>query len=143
MKKAILVTGAAGGLGKAIVQACTDAFPEMLIVAADLPGAYEQIKQTANVFPEALDVSDESSISQLKGRLEDHGISVWGLVNNAGLSDFFPVSEKSGEHLDRLFAVNTFGPVNMVRGFLDHLIATKGRVVQVSSESVRLPVSYS
>lgn len=142
MKKAIIITGAAGGLGRAIVHACAEAIPDMLVVAADLPEAAGGIPEGKTVLPFVLDVTDERSISQLKRELEDQGIRAWGMVNNAGLSDFFAVSEKPKEHLDRLFAVNTFGPVNMVRGFLAHLIETKGRVVQVSSESVRLPAAF-
>ena len=139
---AILVTGSAGGLGQTIVRACADSFPEMVIVAADLPGAMGGIPEEKMVLPVALDVTDEEEIIRLRGALENQGIRAWGIVNNAGISDFFPVSEKPKEYLDKLFAVNTFGPVNMVRGFLAHLMETKGRVVQVSSESVRLPAAF-
>ena len=63
-------------------------------------------------------------------------------MNNAGISDFFPITEKSKESLEKMFAINTFGAVNVVRTFLSHLIESKGRVINISSESVRLPAAF-
>jgi len=89
-----------------------------------------------------MDVTDEESIFAVRTTLEDKGIHIWGMVNNAGVSDFFPISEKGKSALEKMFAINTFGAVNMVRIFLPHLIETKGRVVNISSESVRLPGAF-
>jgi NAD(P)-dependent dehydrogenase (short-subunit alcohol dehydrogenase family) len=139
MKQAILITGAMGGLGSAIVSSCRRAFPEHAIIATDLMHTASLV-EGINYFQ--LDVTSEESIRSVKGEIEQAGTRIWGLVNNAGLSDFFPVSEKPKEVLDRLFAVNTFGAVNMVRQFLPHLLETKGRVVNISSESIRLPAAF-
>lgn len=138
-EKAILVTGAAGGLGRAIVAACRAAMPDYRIVATDITG----LPQThPAIIKLKLDVTNEASIAAVREAIEAEGLRVYGLINNAGISDFFPISEKPGEQLDRVFSINTFGPVNMVRAFLPHLIETSGRVVNISSESVRLPASF-
>ncbi len=141
-RNAIIISGAAGGLGQAIVHAAFEAFPDKIIVAADISQKINSIFDSERILPMSLDVTDEDSIAVLRKDLEDNDIIVWGIVNNAGVSDFFPVSEKKKEELERIFAINTFGPVNMVRIFLHHLIETKGRVVQISSESVRLPAAF-
>jgi NAD(P)-dependent dehydrogenase (short-subunit alcohol dehydrogenase family) len=137
---AIIITGAAGGLGQAIVKACLSAFPEMLIVATDVSQAVKPMfNKEDHIFSMHMDVTSEDSILAVRKLLEEKGYRVWALVNNAGISDFYAVSEKEKEVLERIFSINTFGPVNMVRTFLPHLMETRGRVVQISSESVRFP----
>jgi len=142
MNQAIIITGAAGGLGKAIVDTCLSAFPELFIVATDISPDIESIFDNDRILGMKMDVTDESSIIVVRKKLEEKGVSVWAIVNNAGVSDFFPVSEKERDELEKMFAINTFGAVNMVRVFLQHLIETKGRVVNISSESVRLPAAF-
>jgi NAD(P)-dependent dehydrogenase (short-subunit alcohol dehydrogenase family) len=142
-KQAIIITGAAGGLGQAIVKAGMSAFPDKKIIATDISSeVLELFRAYDGVIPMELDVTSEKSIREVRNELEKHDIRIWGIVNNAGVSDFFPISEKEKKELERIFAINTFGPVNMVRAFLPHLMETKGRVVQISSESVRLPAAF-
>ena len=140
-KKAIIVTGAAGGLGQAIIAACLKSFPDFIIIATDIDSAVDSMFGEA-VLSMQMDVTDEASISALRKEIEKRELQVWGIVNNAGVSDFYPITEKPKEALEGMFAINTFGPVNMVRAFLPHLIKTKGRVVNISSESVRLPAAF-
>ena len=140
MNHTIIISGSAGGLGQAIVRAMLEAFPDKLIVATDVsPDVFSLFKGHQGIMPLQMDVSNEQSIHAVRKQLEEKGFRVWALVNNAGISDFYAVSEKEKEVLERIFAINTFGPVNMVRTFLPHLIETRGRVVQISSESVRFP----
>jgi len=138
----IIITGAAGGLGKAIVKKCLITFPDMIIVATDIAPDIESFFEEDRVHGVQVDVTDEGSILAMRKAIEDKGMIVWGIVNNAGISDFFPISEKGKDALEKIFAINTFGPVNIVRSFLSHLIETKGRVVNISSESVRLPAAF-
>lgn len=142
MKQAIIITGAAGGLGKATVASCLLAFPDLLIIAGDISPNINSIYNDQRILTASLDVTDEASIHALRKEMEDKGIIARGIINNAGVSDFFPVSEKDRATLEKIFAINTFGPVNTVRVFLSHLIETKGRVIQISSESVRLPAAF-
>lgn len=139
---AILITGASGGLGTAIVNACLTAFPDHAVIASDITPEIESTIDDDRIMTLQLDVTNEDSIAAGRKKIEEKGLRVWGLVNNAGVSDFFPICEKEPAALERMFAINTFGPVNMVRGFLSHLIETKGHVVNISSESVRLPAAF-
>ena len=140
-KHAILLTGASGGLGKAIVEICIQRFPDEIIIATDIDPEVESLSDE-RIMGMQMDVTDEASIEGVKRKLESESIRVWALVNNAGISDFFPISEKPKEQLDKIFAVNTFGAVNCVRTFLPHLVEAKGRVINISSESIRLPAAF-
>jgi NAD(P)-dependent dehydrogenase (short-subunit alcohol dehydrogenase family) len=143
MTRAIIITGAAGGLGQAIAKACKGAFPDYKIIATDISAAVvTAFGKEEGILPFEMDVTDEASIHVVRGALKKNGIQIWGVVNNAGVSDFFPVTEKPKEELERIFAINTFGPVNVVRTFLPQLIDSKGRVVNISSESIRLPAAF-
>lgn len=139
--QAIIITGAAGGLGQAIVRKCLTLFPDKHIVATDISLPADSLFGDDALIM-AMDVTSESSIAAVKQTLESEDIRAWAVVNNAGISDFYPVSEKDKESLDRMFAVNAFGAVNMVRVFLPHLKETRGRVINISSESVRLPAAF-
>ncbi len=143
MEKVLIITGAAGGLGQAIVSLSLNVFRDMMVVAADTNLVPLKIFEGHNrLLPVKLDVTSEKDIVSLRRMLEDRGLMAWGIVNNAGISAFFPVSERDRHSLEEIFAVNTFGPVNMVRAFLSHLIKMQGRVVQISSESIRLPALF-
>ena len=141
MNKSIIITGAAGGLGRAIVRGCLNAFPEHTIIATDI---HPDLKGHTGdrVLGLQLDVTDEDSIRSVRAEVESRELKIWGIVNNAGVSDFFPITETDKKTLESMFSINSFGPVNMVRAFLSHLIETKGRVVNISSESVRLPAAF-
>jgi short-subunit dehydrogenase len=69
-------------------------------------------------------------------------VSIKYIVNNAGKALFFPISEASEDQLDKIVKVNTYGPVLTVSAFLDDLIENKGRVVQISSDNVRLSGAF-
>ncbi len=142
MQNAILITGAAGGLGQAIVQKCLERFPTHMIVAADVSEKIFELFDK-KVFCLHLDVSDENSIAAGRKSLEEAGLQVSMLVNNAAVSDFFAVSSEPKASLDRMFSINTFGAVNSVREFLPHLHQAHGRVVNISSESIRAPAPFN
>ena len=143
MTRTIIVTGAAGGLGQAIVNRALETFTDMMVVAADTNLVPLKLFEGHNrLIPFKLDVTSEMDIVSLRRELESRELMAWGIVNNAGISAFFPVSERDRHSLEEIFAVNTFGPVNMVRVFLPHLIKMQGRVIQLSSESIRLPAPF-
>ncbi len=142
-KSAILITGAAGGLGTALVKISRN-LPELdHIIATDVRGEIQDIyKDDHKVIGLTMDVSSENSIKKVRDQLHEMGISIKYLINSAGISMFYPVSESTEELLDKTLKVNTYGPTLTVSVFLDDLIKNKGRVVQISSDSVRLPTLF-
>lgn len=142
-KTAILITGAAGGLGSALVE-MSKYLPELdHIIATDVK---KDIAEFYNNDPKVvgvqMDVGSEKSISKVQKQLQEMGIKVKYLVNCAGVAIFHPISESTQVLLDKSLKVNTYGPVLTVSAFLDDLIETKGRVIQISSDSVRLPTLF-
>ena len=139
MKKGILITGALGGLGKALVEAALQLDDVDSVVATDISrDILSAYKDNPKISGMIMDVSSEKSIGTLKDNIQSQGISVKYIINNAGIARFFPVSESNESLLDKILKVNTYGPVLTVSAFLKDLIVNKGRVVQISSDNVRL-----
>ncbi|MCB0479626.1 MAG: SDR family NAD(P)-dependent oxidoreductase [Crocinitomicaceae bacterium] len=137
-KNAILITGASGGLGKACVKMAQHLDIDW-IIASDLEKPTFNQKNMLNF---ELDVRSEEQILHLRSELESQNIVVKYLINNAGLFDFFPISEATEDLLDKSIKVNVYGPILVTSVFKDHLAKTKGRVIQISSVSVKLPILF-
>ncbi len=82
------------------------------------------------------DVSSDADCKALAAA----AVARWGridaLVNNAGITNFAGVTNWDALDMDifqRIYAVNTVGPFQMVRACVDHLKAARGCVVNVSS----------
>jgi len=142
-KSAILITGAAGGLGSAIVEMLKDLSGLDYIIGTDIQEKIlDHYKDDPKVLGHIMDVGSEISIKKVRDQLQKMNISVKYLVNCAGIAVFHPISESTEALLDKTLKVNTYGPILTVSIFLEDLIETKGRVIQISSDSVRLPTLF-
>ncbi|KAG7291877.1 hypothetical protein NEMBOFW57_001899 [Staphylotrichum longicolle] len=114
--KTVIVTGAAGGLGKAIATAFLAAGANVVIcdVNSQRIASVEEewSKSYADKFlAQQTDVSDEAAVQQLI----DAAVSKFGrldvLINNAGImDDFSPAGACSKEKWDRVMNINLNGP---------------------------------
>jgi NAD(P)-dependent dehydrogenase (short-subunit alcohol dehydrogenase family) len=78
-------------------------------------------------------------VRSVAAKLAERGISIDILINNAGIFDLFPLVEDDTSRLRRVMDVNAFGPALVVNAFLGDILANRGRVVMISSESVKFP----
>jgi len=140
---AILITGANGGLGSGLIKISAQIPGIDMIVATDIDERIaDRYRGNNRVLGYRMDVSSEDSIREIKHQLEKKSIRVKYLINNAGVNAFFPVTESTETLLDKILKVNLYGQILTVSVFLEDLIATKGRVIQISSDSVRLPIPF-
>jgi len=142
-RTAILITGAFGGLGTALVEMSRDLTGIECIVATDIQADIEELyKNDSKVIGLSMDVGSELSIGKVQKHLQQENISIKYLINAAGVAIFHPVSESTEQLLDKTIKTNTYGPILTVSVFLGDLIKNKGRVIQVSSVSVKLPTLF-
>jgi NAD(P)-dependent dehydrogenase (short-subunit alcohol dehydrogenase family) len=141
MKKTVVITGASGGLGKTI---STIFFQNgYQVVESDISFEEEVNPKAQNgLLKIKSDVSSESSLEKcaLIVKKEFGGIDI--LISNAGIFDFFSLSESGGDELKRIFEVNFFGLSNTIKYFLPMLAKSKGRLVTISSESYKIPAPF-
>lgn len=142
-KAAILITGACGGLGTAIVKMSLELSAIDYIIATDIRNEIEDLYyKDPKVIGLKMDVGSEESIKNVHTKLQEMGITVKYLINCAGVAIFHPVSEATEKLLDKTLKVNTYGPILTVSVFLNDLARNKGRVIQISSVSVKLPTLF-
>jgi len=121
-----LVTGGAGGLGGALVEAFRARGDEVLVA---------DIVDGADI---SLDVRSDDDWAAARDWVEEHWGGLDVLVNNAGVFTPHPITETSYEEWQRAWqgtlAVNLFGPANAAWCAVPHMIeAGGGRIVNVSS----------
>ncbi|WP_455584971.1 SDR family NAD(P)-dependent oxidoreductase [Bacteroides sp.] len=104
-KKRVFVTGGAEGIGKAIVQAFCNAGYRVAFCDRNEAAGQQTAKETGTVFY-LIDVSDKNALEHCMQRI----FMVWGdidiIVNNAGISEFSPITETSVEDFDKILSVN-------------------------------------
>ncbi len=135
--KVIIVTGAGSGIGRATAQMIAEQGAS--VVVADI--AEGPAKETVELITEAGgsarafvgDVGDEDACASLVAEAMTGG-RLDGLVNNAGIMDYFsPVGEADTELYRKVFHVNVDGPFFLTRAAMPHLLESKGSIVNTSS----------
>lgn len=135
---AIVVTGAAGGIGSGIVRRLlADGWP---VVATDVDGvALEALQAQPATMRQpaiaAMDVSRSDNVTKVARDLEDRGFAVAGLVNAAGLlQDVVPFMAMDEDTQRKIWDVNYFGAVACTRAFGKLIIAGGGgSIVNITS----------
>ena len=127
----VLVTGAAGGIGKAICQIFLEGGYSVIGVdcrkTAILP--YEILHFDISRLSHT-DATCESFCRRVEEFAEGH-LDV--LVNNAAVQIVKPIQEISADDWDVTLATNLLAPFWLVQRFLPILLAAKGSVVNIAS----------
>ncbi len=140
-RKKILVTGASGGIGRAIAVA---AAREGYYVIAHYGQGQDRARETLELIQAAggqgelvqFDVGDrEGCKAALDGITERHG-ALWGVVSNAGVARDFSFPGLSGEDWDYVVHTNLDGFFNVVQPLTMPMCRKKrGRIIVISSVS--------
>lgn len=133
-----LVTGAAGGIGLAVVRALESA--GALVTATDLPGAGLEALTGGTGAPPGrrvlpLDVRDPAAVADVVGGVVEGRGRLDILVNAAGISTREPALEATAEQWDRVQSVNLRGTFLACRHAARAMVAAgSGSIVNVASE---------
>jgi NAD(P)-dependent dehydrogenase (short-subunit alcohol dehydrogenase family) len=121
--RAILVTGAGRGLGRALVEEALRRGAKRVYAATRQPFTHPDDRVT----PVIMDVTDPMQIQAAAERVESLDI----LINNAGVSLHDDLSDRVA--LERHLAVNLFGTWGVTEAFLPSLTQSSGRIINVVS----------
>lgn len=128
-----IVTGASTGIGAATArELARKGFHVLAGVRRDRDA--EAIRATG-IEPLILDITNPEHVQALVTRVQRdaQGRAVRALVNNAAIQANMPVEAFAIDQWRAMFEVNLFGQVAVTQALLPTLIATKGRVVNISS----------
>lgn len=142
--KSVVVTGAAGGLGRAFALAFAEAGAKVLVADVNLAGCEDTAAMITDAggeaYAETVDVTQTASCTALAevAREKMGGADV--LVNNAALYGTLerkPFEEIDEDVWDKVMAVNTKGVWQMSRCFAPLLAeAEAGSIVNIASATV-------
>lgn len=132
--QAVLVTGASSGIGRRITETLA-ARGYVVYAGARKAEDLAALGRIRNVQPVKLDVTVPGDIAAAVETVRRAGRGLHGVVNNAGIAIVAPLVEVEERELVALFDVNVFGPYRVTKAFAPLLIASKGRVVNISSIS--------
>jgi NAD(P)-dependent dehydrogenase (short-subunit alcohol dehydrogenase family) len=141
--RAVLVTGASRGLGRAIALRAASARFCVWAGIRDQSAASELISIAQNsgldLRPLILDVTDKKSIEEACREIASTSRTLYGVVNNAGVTGRSFFEDYPEEHVRKVFEVNLFGPMNVIRCTLPLLRAHGGgRIVNIGSIGGRI-----
>jgi 2-keto-3-deoxy-L-fuconate dehydrogenase len=126
-----LVTGAASGIGLAVVKALVD--------AGALVAALDRAVPTDGTLPEGVlaleaDVTDDAAVRRAVGEAHDRLGGLDLVVNNAGIGAQGTVVDSADEEWLRVLDVNVIGMARVSRAVWPHLVASgRAAIVNVAS----------
>ena len=125
-EKTALVTGAGGGIGRALAMQLAQEGADLYLLDIDEGALAEVVSSTrklgVNTIARRCDVSNPREISASV----EHIVHRWGgvdiLVNNAGITYYGQTAHMTAEDCDRLLAINLHAPIHFTRELLPTLL---------------------
>jgi len=145
--KAVLVTGAASGIGEATAFRLGQEGATLVLADLDLDGARAVAAEISAIGGPATAVAFDAIDPQSCRRLVDEAVRILGrldvVANIAGVLRRGRFEDCTGDDWDRVIAVNLSCHFHIIQQALPHLIATQGNVVNMSSTAALRGVAYS
>jgi len=141
--RAGIVTGASRGMGVHFVDALVAQGARIAALArpsADLDALAARHGDRVAVFP--CDVSQPQDVAGAVRDAADTLGRLDFLVNNAAIFHPFRLEEATDADITGHIGVNLAGPMWCMRAAIPHLRRTRGQIVSISSESVRMPYPF-
>ncbi len=135
--RAVVITGAAGGIGQALARRFHQARARVALLDVDEAPLGDLAAALSGDGSSALALScDVTSFEQCRDALSKV-VATWGgvdvLINNAGITHLSFFRETDVEVIRRVMEVNFFGAVHCTQAALESLVERRGQIVIVSS----------
>ncbi|MDI7274821.1 MAG: SDR family NAD(P)-dependent oxidoreductase [Anaerolineae bacterium] len=137
-EQVVLVTGAAGGIGRATALAFTAEGARLALADLNLP-ALRQVADEVRArgglsLACQADVSDEAAVHALVAQVREQIGQVDILVNNAGIFRSTPIDRLTSAEWDQMLAVNLRSALLCAQAVLPAMMARRhGRIINVGS----------
>lgn len=136
--RTVLITGASSGLGTEFADRFARRGSALVLVARRedrLRELAERLTRDHGVRVDAipLDLGQPNAAALLRERLDDAGIRIDGLINNAGFGMHGPLAEADPARTDAMVQLNVATLTSLTREFLPDILATDGTLVNIAS----------
>jgi len=133
-QKAVLITGASTGLGRAMTELLASK-GYFVFAGARKDKDLAELNDIQNVQSVRLDVTSQGDIDAAVEIITDAGRGLYGLVNNAGVGVIWPLIEIDEDDFDFQMDVNLYGPYRVTKAFSPLIMESSGRITNISSVS--------
>lgn len=135
--KRVLVTGASGGIGRALVTELLNEGAQVLLSGRDHAALLKVVEHHPERDRSAVFAANMANASD-RARLCDFAARWRGgteiLINNAGVNDFAFLSALSGESLDSAMVTNLIAPIDLCRRLSSRLeLSDEAHIVNIGS----------
>lgn len=146
--KTALITGASGGIGLELTRLfAADGYRLVLVArnraALQQIGEQLQSQHGIEVRISPKDLAHQASPSELFQELQETGIAVDVLVNNAGFGGSGPFLQTGWQHEAEMIQVNIVALTQLTKLFLPQIVERRGKVMNVGSVAAFLPGPYT
>ncbi|HEX5811401.1 MAG TPA: SDR family NAD(P)-dependent oxidoreductase [Pseudonocardia sp.] len=141
----VIITGASSGLGAEFAARFAARGAGVVLVARredrlrDLAQKLES-RHGVSAVPLALDLGRPDAAASLRGMLDERGIRVHSLLNNAGFGAKGAFIDSDPERMQQMVALNIATLVSLTREFLPDLVSGNGVLVNLASTAAYQPV---
>ena len=136
-QQAVLVTGASVGIGRKVAERLA-AEGYYVFAGARKDQDIKDLSAIPNVRGIRLDVTVPAEVAAAVEVVRNSGRPLHGVVNNAGVVVVDPVLSTSEADFDFQMQVNVYGVFRVTKAFAPLVIASRGRIINVSSISAFL-----
>ncbi|XP_026322065.1 uncharacterized protein LOC113231762 [Hyposmocoma kahamanoa] len=138
--KVVLITGASSGIGAETALEFSKLGGKLAITGRNKKNLDDVAKQCEDASPEKLqpliivaDMNNENHVENIIATVINVFQKLDVLVNNAGILESGTIENTSLEQYDRVMNTNVRGPYHLTLLAVQHLVKTKGNIVNVSS----------
>jgi NAD(P)-dependent dehydrogenase (short-subunit alcohol dehydrogenase family) len=136
-QQAVLVTGASVGIGRKVTERLA-AEGYYVFAGARKEQDLKALDAIPNVRAVRLDVTVPADVAAAVEVVRNSDHPLYGIVNNAGVAVIDPMLSTSEADFDFQMQVNVYGVFRVTKAFAPLVIASKGRIVNISSISAFL-----
>lgn len=140
MNKFVLITGATGGIGKALAHVYSKNGYNLVLVSTNTNKVHELSKELESTYGNVIysyvtDLSDEYSYKNLYEYVKELNINLKIVINNAGFGDFNIFNESDLDKINEMIKVNITALTNLTYYFINYFLDKnkKGKIVNVGS----------
>ena len=144
--KTALITGASSGIGYELTKCFAQDGHNVIMVANHEDKLKQAAQQISTEFPlirvetVAIDLSRDGAADRLYSEVQDKGLEVEYLINNAGFGEKGPFLENELDKELSLIHLNVITLVTLTKRYLREMVSRgSGKILQVSSVAAFLP----
>ncbi len=143
--KNVIVTGASGGLGSSLCKMLVDQGANLVLTARSKTALEEVAARFEGTSSRIEIISADLSRPGEAERLGSDSLEKMGhidaIFNNAGVGYFALMEEATEENIRRLFELNTFAPLILIKTLIPHMKQRgSGRIINIVSAAGRVPI---